>query len=76
MTPTALANTNGSRTQPFGFTGEQRDSENGLTYLRARMYGPDISRFLSRDRLAGELRSPNSLHHLPLLHIYARRLRL
>ena len=25
----------GGSAQPFGFTGEQRDSENGLAYLRA-----------------------------------------
>ena len=25
----------GGAAQPFGFTGEQRDSENGLAYLRA-----------------------------------------
>jgi RHS repeat-associated protein len=24
--------------QPFGFNGEQRDAENGLVYVRARVY--------------------------------------
>ena len=47
-----LANTSGSRTQPFGFTGEPRDPT-GLVHLRARMYDPSIGRFLSRDSFAG-----------------------
>jgi RHS repeat-associated protein len=44
--------TQGSSTQPFGFTGEQRDGETGLVYLRARMYDPQTGRFLQRDWLA------------------------
>jgi len=39
----------------FGFAGEQRDAETGLTYLRARMYSPGLGRFLSRDTV-----SPNA----------------
>jgi len=42
------AGTLGSTTQPFQFTGEQRDPT-GLIYLRARFYDPAIGRFLSRD---------------------------
>jgi RHS repeat-associated protein len=42
----------GSSTQPFGFTGEPRDST-GLSYLRARYYDPGPGRFLSRDRWGG-----------------------
>jgi RHS repeat-associated protein len=35
------------------FTGEQQDSESGLVYLRARMYDPQIGRFLQRDPFTG-----------------------
>ena len=40
----------------LGFTGEQRDSETGFEYLRARYYNPANGRFASRDSLfpAGE----------------------
>ena len=31
----------GTSTQPFGYTGEQRDPEDGLVYLRARLYDPN-----------------------------------
>jgi len=41
----------GTSTQPFGFTREQRDLEDGLAYLRARMYDPTVGRFLQRDPL-------------------------
>ncbi len=37
----------------FLFTGEQRDWETGLYYLRARCYEPAIGRFLSQDPPAG-----------------------
>ena len=47
-----IAATGGS-SQPFGYTGEQRDPENGLVYLRARYYDPSLGRFLSRDPHAG-----------------------
>ncbi len=33
----------------FGFTGERQDTGNGLVYLRARWYAPELGRFLSRD---------------------------
>lgn len=35
------------------FTGEQRDADSGLYYLRARYYDPSTGRFLSRDPLGG-----------------------
>ena len=35
------------------FTGEQRDADSGLYYLRARYYDPSIGRFLSQDPLPG-----------------------
>jgi RHS repeat-associated protein len=56
--PTAMQ---GASTQPFQFTGQQRDSS-GLIYLRARRYDPTIGGFLSRNPLFGEIRVPLSLH--------------
>ncbi len=52
--------TQGSSTQPFQFTGQQRDG-NGLIYLRARYYDPAAGRFLSRDLDAGSRWQPTSL---------------
>jgi RHS repeat-associated protein len=37
----------------FKFTGEQRDSESGFDYLRARYYDPEVGRFPGQDP-AGE----------------------
>jgi RHS repeat-associated protein len=39
--------TQGTSTQPFGFTGEQRDAETGFVHLPARMYDPHTARFPS-----------------------------
>jgi RHS repeat-associated protein len=46
--------TQGTSTQPFGFTGEQADPT-GLLYLRARMYDPQIGGFLQRDSVFGSV---------------------
>ncbi len=56
--PTA---TQGSSSQPFGYTGQQRDGD-GLVYLRARFYDPGSGRFLSRDPFAGMTVAPQSLN--------------
>ncbi len=34
---------------PFQYSGEYRDSESGLEYLRARYYNPKIQRFIQHD---------------------------
>ena len=34
---------------PFRYCGEYTDSESGLVYLRARMYDPNIGRFITED---------------------------
>ncbi len=43
----------GSSTNPFQFTGQQRDADSSLQYLRARYYDPSTGRFLSKDPLPG-----------------------
>jgi RHS repeat-associated protein len=42
------------------YAGEQRDSESGLYYLRARYYDPASGRFLGQDPLAGSMGNPQS----------------
>jgi RHS repeat-associated protein len=49
--PSAAPGTFNLEDNPFGFTGEYRDVESGLTYLRARYYDPQLLRFISRDSL-------------------------
>lgn len=41
--------TQGTSTQPFGFTGELNDDTTGLLHLRARDYDPATGRFMQRD---------------------------
>jgi RHS repeat-associated protein len=53
--------TQGGVSQPFPFTGQQRDASTGLYYLRARVYDPNIGRFLSQDPFHGFIRDPLSL---------------
>lgn len=57
--PTQTQGTNG---QPFQYTGQQRDAETGLYYLRARIYDPSSGRFLSRDPLRGAIVAPQTLN--------------
>ena len=52
----------GNNGQPFGYTGEQQDSETGFVYLRARLYDPAIGRFLQRDPFPGRTMLPLSLN--------------
>ena len=53
--------TQGSSTQPFQFTGQQRDPESGLYYLRARSYDPSTGRFVERDPVGFVERDPAGL---------------
>jgi len=43
--------TSGTQPTPFQYTGEPRDSETGLVYLRARSYDPSVGRFMQADPL-------------------------
>ncbi|HZT06958.1 MAG TPA: RHS repeat-associated core domain-containing protein [Chloroflexota bacterium] len=52
----------GAIAQPFQYTGEQRDEETGFVYLRARMYEPEIGRFLQRDVRRGTNFEPQRLN--------------
>jgi len=47
----AIRSQTGSSPNQWLFTGEQRDSDSGLYFLRARYYDPAIGRFLGRDPL-------------------------
>jgi RHS repeat-associated protein len=62
-----IAATGGSN-NPYLFAGEQRDSETGLDYLRARYYDPLVGRFVSADAYEGTLNDPMSLHDYQYAH--------
>ncbi len=47
----ALRSSVGGGSNYWLFTGEQRDSDSGFYYLRARQYDPTIGRFFTRDPL-------------------------
>ena len=53
---------NGSGNNAFSFTGEQVDPEAELVFLRSRYYDPTIGRFISRDRMAGIDKVPQSIN--------------
>ncbi|MFN8526683.1 MAG: RHS repeat-associated core domain-containing protein [Chloroflexota bacterium] len=46
----------------LGYTGEQADPALGLINLRARMYDPNLGRFLQWDRRTGLIAAPNLLN--------------
>ena len=51
----------------FGFTGEQIDN-NGLQYLRARYYSPELGTFLSRDPVFGQVGVAMSMNGYSYAH--------
>ncbi|MDV6032260.1 MAG: hypothetical protein F9B45_19665 [Phycisphaera sp. RhM] len=57
----------GDSSNIFLFAGEQRDSETGLAYLRARYINRTDARFASRDTFSGSLSNPITLHR----YVYA-----
>ena len=50
----------GTATTPYGYAGEYRDTDTGLTYLRARDYDPTNGSFLTRDPLESATANPYS----------------
>jgi RHS repeat-associated protein len=44
-----MTGSSGSLTNPFQYTGREKDSETGLYYYRARYYDPTVSKFISED---------------------------
>ncbi len=46
----------------YRFAGEPWSTEAGLTYLRARQYGPTLGRFLTRDPFQGFMAAPQTLN--------------
>jgi RHS repeat-associated protein len=53
---------------PFLFTGYQRDDSTGLYYAKARFYEPELGRFLTEDPLDGVSDTPLSLHRYLYAH--------
>lgn len=45
-------------TNPLTYSGQYRDNESGLMYLRARYYSPGDGQFMSRDPAVAKTRSP------------------
>lgn len=54
----------GNTDQPFGYNGKFgiMTDENGLLYMRARYYSPELRRFLNRDVLPGNVADGQSLN--------------
>lgn len=46
----------------YAFTGREYDFESGLYHYRARVYSPDIGRFLQVDPDSGRLQKPNTFN--------------
>ncbi len=63
-TPYGKVTSNESIENPFEFSGQYgvMAEENGLNYMRARFYHPEIRRFISQDRLWGDATEPLSLN--------------
>ncbi|QIB70017.1 RHS repeat-associated core domain-containing protein [Aminipila butyrica] len=47
---------------PYKYTGQYQDQENGNYYLRARYYDPSIQRFTQEDSYPGSVMEPGSLN--------------
>ncbi len=58
-----LLSSTGTSSNSYQFAGEQRDSQTGLDYLRARYYDADLGRFISKDSFAGFMDDPMSQHN-------------
>lgn len=54
-----------SNTSDYTFQAQEKDSENGLTNLRARYYDPTTGGFISRDPVEGNLSKPITQNNYP-----------
>lgn len=63
-TPYGEITAQGTTINPFRYVGKYgvMDDDNGLNYMRARFYKPEIKRFLSLDQLMGDVVTPQSLN--------------
>ena len=63
-TPFGETTANGSTVNPFRYVGKLgvMDDGNGMLYMRARYYRPDVARFMSLDAVAGEAKEPQGLN--------------
>jgi len=52
----------GTTSNVYRYTGQQRDGESGLYYLRARYYDPSTGRFISQDPVKGDINEPITLN--------------
>jgi len=61
----------GNTSNPFRYTGRERDPETGIYYYRARYYDPAVGRFLSEDpvRFKGGINFYAYVGNRPLIHI-------
>ena len=64
-----VANSQGTTANPFKYVGKYgvMDEGNGLDYIRARYYSPDVGRFITKDPFPGTDGDSQSLHR----YVYA-----
>jgi RHS repeat-associated protein len=58
----ATADATGTVTSDIQFTGHRTDAENGMIYMNARYYDPQIARFISPDPVIPEMYNPQALN--------------
>lgn len=65
----AVANSEGATSNPFRYVGRYgiMDEGNGLEYIRARYYAPELGRFITKDPLTGKDGDSQSLNR----YVYA-----
>ena len=51
-------------TNPFTYTGRERDPESGLYFYRARYYDPETGRFINQDPIGFLSRDPNLFRYV------------
>jgi RHS repeat-associated protein len=63
-TPYGETTVNGNTVNPFRYVGKYgvMDDGNGLQFMRARFYRPDVARFMSLDPLPGDVKDSQTLN--------------